>query len=117
MFPPIVPTLTVRQAEIAALVAGYRVTAYPVILRVARQQLGGGFGDQARHPFTWTVALQVDGQWAGVESARGAVREWSSLDRLERWMRAQGFRHFWLQNELDPVEEADGGPGEFTFMK
>jgi hypothetical protein len=107
MQPKIVATLAVTQAEIPGLVASYRVTAYPVIVRAGRQQLGGGFGDQSRHPFTWTVLLQVDGQWARVESTRGATREWGSLDRLERWLRGQGFRYVWLQNELDPAEEAD----------
>ena len=112
MQPKIVATLAVTQTEIPGMVSSYRVTAYPVIVRAERQQLGGGFGDQSRHPFTWTVLLQVDGQWARVESTRGAVREWGSLDRLERWLRGQGFRYFWLQNELDPfeVEEPDGYP-------
>jgi hypothetical protein len=108
MHPKIVPTLAVTQAEIPGLVASYRVTAYPVIVRAERQQLGGGFGDQARHPFTWTVLLQVDGQWARVESTRGAVREWGNLDRLERWLRGHGLRYFWIQNEVDPVEEPEG---------
>ena len=108
MQPKIVPTLAVTQAEIPGFVAAYRVTAYPVVVRAGRQRLGGGFGDQSRHPHTWTVLLQVDGQWARVESTRGAVREWGSLDRLERWLRGHGFRYFWLQNELDPFEEPEG---------
>ncbi len=106
----IAPTLEVTQAEIAGLQASLRITAYPVIQRVARQQLGGGFGDHSRHPFTWTVLLQIDGQWAQVVSARGSVREWGSLDRLERWLRAQGFRYSWMQNELEPNEEAEPLP-------
>jgi hypothetical protein len=107
MLPKIVATLAITQAEIPGLLASYRITAYPVIVRAERQQLGGGFGDHSRYPFTWTVLLQVDGQWARVESVRGAVREWGSLDRLERWLRGHGFRHFWLQNELDPAEEPE----------
>ena len=112
MQPKIIATFAVTQTEIPGLVAGYRITAYPVIMRVERQQMGGGFGDQSAHPFTWTVLLQVDGQWARVESTRGAVREWGSLDRLERWLRSKGFRYFWLQNELDAIEsdEAEGLP-------
>ncbi len=117
MQPKIVPTLAVTQAELPGLLAGYRITAYPVIVRAERQRQGGGFGDQTRHPFTWTVLLQIDGQWAQVESARGAVREWSNLDRLERWLRANGFRYFWLQNELDPVEDSEAGPGERSWLK
>jgi hypothetical protein len=104
MQPRIVATLAVTQAEIPGLVASYRITAYPLIKRAERQNRGGGFGDQSRHPFTWTVLLQLDGQWAQVESTRSAVREWGSLDRLERWLRSHGFRYFWLQNELDPFE-------------
>ena len=107
MLPKITPTIAVTQADIPGLVAGYRITAYPVVVRVERQQQGGGFGDQALHPLTWTVFLKVDGQWARVESARGAIREWSKLDRLERWLRSNGFRYFWLQNELDPIEEVE----------
>ena len=72
MLPKIVATLAITQAEIPGLLASYRVTAYPVIVRTERQQLGGGFGDHSRHPHTWTVLLQVDGQWARVESVRGA---------------------------------------------
>lgn len=117
MQPTIDPTVAFTQAEIPGLVASYRITAYPVVVRAERQQLGGGFGDQQRHPFTWTVLLQVDGQWARIESARGAVREWGSLDRLERWLRANGFRYFWLQNELDPVEDPDAEPGHRLRVK
>jgi len=117
MLPRIIPSTAVTQADIPVLVAGYRITAYPVIVRAERQQMGGGFGDQARHPFTWTVLLQVDGQWARVESARGAVREWGSLDRLERWLRANGFRYFWLQNELDPAEEAEAEAPPRPWLK
>ncbi len=103
----ITPTIAITQAEIPGLQSSLRITAYPVIVRVARQQLGGGFGDHSRRPYTWTVMLQVDGQWAEVVSARGSVREWGSLDRLERWLRSQGFRYSWLQNELEPSEETD----------
>jgi hypothetical protein len=117
MQPKIVPTLTVTQAEIPGLLAAVRITAYPVIVRVPRQRQGGGFGDQTRHPFTWTVLLQIDGAWAQIESSRGAIREWGNLDRLERWLRANGFRYFWLQNELDPVEEEDMEPAQPSWLK
>lgn len=116
MPPRIVPGLTVTQAEIPGLVAAMRITAYPVVVRSYRAQRGGGFGDQERHPHTWTVLLQVDGAWARVESSRGLVREWGNLDRLERWLRSSGFRSFWLQNELDE-EEDDAPPYPFSGMK
>jgi hypothetical protein len=112
MQPKIVPVLAVTQPELPGLVASYRITAYPVVVRATRQQLGGGFGDQSRHPHIWTVLLQVDGQWARVESTRGTEREWGSLDRLERWLRGHGFRYFWLQNELDPADELE--PESYT---
>lgn len=105
MLPRITAVTTVTQAEIPALVAAMRVTAWPVVVRAPRERRGGGFGDQERHPHTWTVLLQVEGQWARVESSRGLVREWGNLDRLERWLRGAGFRAFWLQNELDDVED------------
>jgi hypothetical protein len=46
-------------------------------------------------------------------SARGAGREWNSLDRLERWLREQGFRTWTVRNDLEPVgqrEDADTLP-------
>lgn len=108
-----IPTLanpTVRQSDLDALQRSYRLIGYPTVARVVRGQLGGGFGDQARHPHAWAVFVQVDGISARVVSARGLGREWTSLDRLERWLRAQGFRYWWVANELDglglPADEA-----------
>lgn len=97
-----------RQADLLPLQRTYRLTGYPVVARVPRTQLGGGFGDQARHPFAWGVFVQVDGMMTRVISARGLPREWTSLDRLERWLRELGFRNWWVQNELDPVGEPSG---------
>jgi len=49
------------------------------------------------------VVVYVDGYEARIHSARGSGREWNSLDRLEHWLRAQGF-HYWLtRNDLEPV--------------
>lgn len=117
MQPKVVPALNITQAEIPGLVSAFRITAYPLVSRVLRQMAGGGFGDQSRHPYTWTVLLQIDGAWAQVESARGSPREWGSLDRLERWLRAHGFRHFWVQNDLDPVEDPEAPMSEFGRLK
>ncbi len=100
------PSFTIRQNDLPTLCAEQRIGDYPVAVRTAREVLGGGFADQTRHPNTWTVYFLVDGQWALVESARGLRREWSSLDRLEKWLRAFGFRFFWVRNDLDPIEEA-----------
>ncbi len=98
------PTFTIRQNDIAGLSAQLRLGDYPVAVRTAREIRGGGFADQTKHPNTWTVYFLVDGQWALVESARGLRREWSSLDRIEKWLRELGFRFFWVRNDIDTVE-------------
>ncbi|WP_372886583.1 hypothetical protein [Shimia sp.] len=103
MLPPPVPSTAIRQPDIPQLLAGFRITHYPVIVRTPRLVKGGGFGDQLKNPNTWTVYFLVDGVWAYLESARGLRREWSSLDRLEVWLREQGFSYFWVRNDLDPV--------------
>ena len=74
-----------------------------MVFRVERCQLGGGFGDQDKHPFAWGVLVYVDGQLARVNSARGSGREWNSLERLERWLRSQGFWYWWTRNDLEPL--------------
>jgi hypothetical protein len=51
-------------------------------------------------------------------SARGAGREWNSLDRLERWLREQGFRAWTVRNDLEPVgqrEDADTFPHDLPM--
>ena len=40
---------------------------------------------------------------ARVFSARGAGREWNSLDRLERWLKENGFWYWWTRNDLEPL--------------
>ena len=102
-----VPILTIRQNDLTRLAAGGRIGDYPVAVRTARELTAGGFADQERFPNTWTAYFLVDGQWAMVESARGLRREWSSLDRLEKWLRSSGFRFFWVRNDLDPVGMAE----------
>ena len=110
-----IPTLanpTVRQSDLDALRRSYRLLGYPTVARVVRGRLGGGFGDQGRHPHAWAVFVQVDGINARIVSARGHPREWTSLDRLERWLRGQGFRYWWMANELDGVGETADAAGE-----
>ncbi|WP_340109215.1 hypothetical protein [Pikeienuella sp. HZG-20] len=111
MSPEPAPTASVRQAEIPGLLAAARITAYPVAVRTPREIEAGGFADPDRFPFTWTVYFLIDEQWAQVLSARGLRREWSSLDRLERWLRNLGFRYFWVRNDVEPMEEGDGPGG------
>ena len=94
---------TVTQADLGLLREDLRLGAYPVVYRVNRMQQGGGFGDQERHPFAWGVLVYVDGQLARINSARGAGREWNDLDRVERWLRVQGFSYWWTRNDLEAV--------------
>jgi hypothetical protein len=103
-----IPAPTVRQSDLAVLRQTYRLVGYPTIARVPRAQQGGGFGDQWRHPHAWAVFMPIDGLSCRVLSARGHGREWTSLDRLERWLRAQGFRYWWVTNELDGLNEPGG---------
>ncbi|MFO1046330.1 MAG: hypothetical protein U1E52_00270 [Geminicoccaceae bacterium] len=99
---------TVRQSDLALLRSSYRLLAPPTVARVPRLQQGGGYGDQAGHPYAWAVFVTVDGLARRVTSARGHGREWTSLDRLERWLRGQGFRHWLVVNELDPPVAEEG---------
>lgn len=104
------PTYTIRQSELLQLAAENRLGDYPVAVRTSREIISGGFADQSKHPNTWTVYFLVDGQWALVLSARGLRREWSSLDRIEKWLRSFGFRFFWVRNDIDEIESNGDGP-------
>lgn len=97
----IVGSLT--QADIAPLRASARLGEYAVVYRVQRIHQSGGYGDQDRHPFAWAVALFMDGQLYRLFNARGAGREWLSLDKLGCWLRSQGFWYWWVRNDLEPV--------------
>ncbi len=98
--------MAVTQADLPGLRTAGRLGEYPVVYRVHRRQLGGGFGDQAKHPFAWGVIVYVDGYLARINSARGSGREWSSFERLEKWMREQGFWYWWMRNDLEPLGDA-----------
>lgn len=104
------PSFTIRQNELPLLTSEGRIGDYPVAVRTPREVAAGGFADHERHPNTWTVYFLVDGQWALVESARGLRREWSSLDRMEKWLRTFGFRFFWVRNDIEPIEIIEEGP-------
>ena len=99
-------------ADLPLLRTQARLGEFPVVYRVWRSQQGGGFGDQARHPYAWGVLVYVDGALCRIISARGSPREWSNLERLERWLRAQGFRYWWMRNDLEPLGEEDAGQEE-----
>ena len=99
---------TVTQADLPLLRNNMRLGEHPVVYRVHRKQKGGGFGDQARHPFAWGVLVYVDGQLARINSARGAGREWNDLDKIERWLRGQGFNIWWTRNDLEEIGGLQG---------
>ncbi len=99
-------TGSVTQADLAPLRAAARLGEYAVIYRVERLHQGGGYGDQDKHPMSWAVAVYVDTQLCRVFNARGAGREWNSLDRLSGWLRDQGFWYWWTRNDLEPLGAA-----------
>jgi hypothetical protein len=105
-------TMSITQADISFLRAAGRLGEYAVVYRAYRQQAGGGFGDQQKHPFAWGVLVYVDGQVARIYSARGLPREWSDLTRLEKWMRDQGFWYWWMRNDLEPLGDAAAAASE-----
>lgn len=104
-------TMTITQADLEYLRAVGRLGDFAVVYRVWREQAGGGFGDQEKNPHTWGVLVYVDGQLARIYSARGSGREWSNLDRLEKWLRAQGFWYWWTRNDLEPLGEGEENGG------
>ena len=97
----------VTQADLPVLREAGRLGEYAVVYRVYRAQQGGGFGDQDAKPFAWGVLVYVDTMLARVNSARGHGREWNSLDRLEPWLREQGFWYWWTRNDLEPLVPAE----------
>lgn len=97
---------SVTQADLAPIRNAARLGEFALIYRVQRIHQGGGYGDQDRHPLAWAVAVYVDGQLYRVFNARGAGREWNSLDRLSSWLREQGFWCWWTRNDFEPVGTA-----------
>jgi hypothetical protein len=97
---------SVTQADLAPLREAARLGEYAVVYRVERLHQGGGYGDQDKHPMSWAVAVYVDTQLCRVFNARGAGREWNSIDRLTWWLRDQGFWYWWTRNDLEPVGAA-----------
>lgn len=109
-------SLTVTQADLPFLRNAGRLGDYAVVYRVERHQQGGGFGDQDSRPFAWGVLVYVDGLLARINSARGSGREWNSLDRLEPWLRSQGFRYWWTRNDLEALAQPlDDGDAQQPF--
>ncbi len=94
---------SVTQADLAPLRETARLGEFAVVYRIERLHQGGGYGDQGKHPLAWAVAVYVDNQMCRVFNARGAGREWNSIDRLCSWLREQGFWYWWTRNDLEPV--------------
>jgi hypothetical protein len=97
---------SVTQADLAPLRDGARLGEFALVYRIERLHRGGGYGDQDKHPLAWAVAVYVDSQLCRVYNARGAGREWNSIDRLCSWLREQGFWYWWTRNDLEPVGAA-----------
>ena len=92
--------LSLKSTEIPELLKAWRVQDI-VVYRTLRQFQSGGFGDPNKHPNVWGVVIMTDGQWARIYNARGQGREWSNLDRLEKWLREQGVSQWKLINTLE----------------
>ncbi|HEY5739760.1 MAG TPA: hypothetical protein VIW27_08540 [Gammaproteobacteria bacterium] len=103
---------SVTQADLAPLRTAGRLGETALVYRVERLFQGGGYGDQDKHPLAWAVAVYVDSQPCRVFNARGAGREWNSIDRLAGWLREQGFWYWWTRNDLEPVGSAMTEPEE-----
>jgi hypothetical protein len=97
---------SVTQADLAPLRDDARLGEFALVYRIERLHRGGGYGDQDKHPLAWAVAVYVDSQLCRVFNARGAGREWNSIDRLCGWLREQGFWYWWTRNDLEPVGSA-----------
>jgi hypothetical protein len=102
----LVITGSVTQADLAPLREAARLGDFAVVYRIERLHQGGGYGDQDKHPLSWAVAVYVDSQLCRVFNARGAGREWNSIDRLGSWLRDQGFWYWWTRNDLEPLGTA-----------
>ncbi len=97
---------SVTQADLAPLRESTRLGEFALVYRVERLHQGGGYGDQGKHPLAWAVAVYVDNQLCRIFNARGAGREWNSIDKLGSWLREQGFWYWWTRNDLEPVGRA-----------
>ena len=97
------PNLSLKSTEIPDLFSTWRIQNTAMVFRTKREQQNGGFGNPDRHPNAWAVALLVDGRWARVHNTRDQGREWSNLDRLEKWLRDQGISRWQVVNDIEPV--------------
>ena len=93
---------SLKSTKLPGLIQSWRIQEIAVY-RTIRTHQNGGFGNPSNHPHVWSVAAMADGQWLRVHNARGQGREWSNLDRLEKWLREQGISRWQLVNDIDPT--------------
>lgn len=98
-----VTLLSLKSTEIRELLEAWRVQDI-IVYRTKRQYQSGGFGDPSKHPNVWALAIMTDGQWARIHNARGQGREWSNLDKLEKWLREQGIFQWKISNMLEQTK-------------
>ena len=63
------------------------------------------------------LLVYVDTQLARVNSARGFGREWNDLEKVQSWLKSQGFWYWWTRNDLEVIggyddDDADGAEAE-----
>ena len=91
----------VSTSELKELITAGRITGIPRVFRTRRRQQGGGFGNPGNHPYAWALSVHENGRLCQVHSARGKLREWNSLDRMEIWLRMNGINNWEVVNELE----------------
>jgi hypothetical protein len=69
------------------------------VTRVKRTVRGGGFGNLKKHGQAFALLVDVEGSPHCLVSFRGKRREWSSLDRLDKWLCARGVSGGWQMSE------------------
>ena len=107
MYPADDSRTSVKQCDLLPLFYAGRLVGQPVVVRSLREAAFGGFANPEAYPNAWIVYFDVDGAWVHLESARGIRREWSSLDRLQSYLLALGYRSFLVKNDLElPLDSA-----------
>jgi hypothetical protein len=90
--------LALREIEFKSLAARGRIQRLTVA-RVKRTVRGGGFGNLKKHTQAFALLVDVDARPHCLVSFRGKRREWSSLDRLDKWLCAHGVPGGWQMSE------------------
>ncbi|WP_191602690.1 hypothetical protein [Marinomonas algicola] len=91
----------ITQTELPIIREQGRLGEYAVVYRVYREKQGGGFGDQVKHPYAWSVLVYIDSYLLSIHSARGERREWANLDSAAQWLMSNGFHYWWTRNDIE----------------